>query len=150
MLTGGVSSAVSIATQNLGQREHVIYMVGNSGSTTPPAKIASVTASALSPRRTSPEGARTCVGQQLRKTMKAAYLVPDYTYGHSDVRLDEGNHRAGRVEDIASSSRCRHDRLQLIHSQFANSGADVFVNIAVGADAVSSTSRPNSSACCRR
>ncbi len=32
MLTGGVSSAVSIALEKLGQREKVIFMVGNSGS----------------------------------------------------------------------------------------------------------------------
>ena len=32
MLTGGVSSAVPIALEKLGQREKVIFMVGNSGS----------------------------------------------------------------------------------------------------------------------
>ena len=32
MLTGTVNSAVSIAVEKLGQREHVVVMIGNSGS----------------------------------------------------------------------------------------------------------------------
>ena len=82
MLTGGVSSAVSIAMKKLGQREHVVFMVGNSGSNDTTGKdcqrygfraqpSAYMAAKALAP----------VLAKQLGTKRKAAYLVPDYTYG---------------------------------------------------------------------
>ena len=84
MLTGTVNSAVSIAIEKLGQREHVVVMIGNSGSNDTTGKdcqrygfraqpSAYMAAKALSP----------VLAKQLGNTLKAAYLVPDYTYGHS-------------------------------------------------------------------
>ena len=141
MLTGGVSSAVSIAMQKLGQREHVIYMVGNSGSNDTTGKdcqrygfraqpSAYMAAKALGP----------VLAKQLGKTMKAAYLVPDYTYGHSVYNsMKEFTEQAGWKtvgEQLAPLGTTDFSSYIL---NIANSGADVFVNIAFGADAVSST-----------
>jgi branched-chain amino acid transport system substrate-binding protein len=141
MLTGGVSSAVSIALEKLGQREHVIFMVGNSGSNDTTGKdcqrygfrsqlSAYMAAKALAP----------VLGKELGKDRKAAYLVPDYTYGHSVYdSMKEFTEKIGwRTvnEQLAPLGTTDFSSYLL---NIANSGADVFVNVAFGADAVSST-----------
>ena len=66
----------------LGQREHVVFMVGNSGSNDTTGKdcqrygfraqpSAYMAAKALAP----------VLAKELGNDRKAAYLVPDYTYG---------------------------------------------------------------------
>ena len=142
MLIGGVSSAVSIALQKLGQREHVVFMVGNSGSNDTTGKdcqrygfraqpSAYMAAKALAP----------VLAKQLGKDLKAGYLVPDYTYGHSvydsmkDFTAQAGNWTMVS-EQLAPIGTTDFSSYLL---NIANSGADVFVNIAFGADAVSST-----------
>jgi len=141
MLTGGVSSAVSIAMQKLGQREHVVFMVGNSGSNDTTGKdcqrygfraqpSAYMAAKALAP----------VLAKQLGKNMKAAYLVPDYTYGHSVYdSMKEFTEQAGWKtvgEQLAPLGTTDFSSYLL---NIANSGADVFVNVAFGADATTST-----------
>ncbi len=141
MLTGGISSAVSIAMQKLGQREHVVYMVGNSGSNDTTGKdcqrygfraqpSAYMAAKALAP----------VLAKELGKDRKAAYLVPDYTYGHSvydsmkQFTEEVGWKTVG--EQLAPLGTTDFSSYLL---NIGNSGADVFVNVAFGADAVSST-----------
>jgi ABC-type branched-subunit amino acid transport system substrate-binding protein len=141
MLTGGISSAVSIAMQKLGQREHVIYMVGNSGSNDTTGKdcqrygfraqpSAYMAAKALAP----------VLAKELGKDLKAAYLVPDYTYGHSVYdSMKEFTEQVGWKtvgEQLAPLGTTDFSSFLL---NIANSGADVFVNVAFGADAVAST-----------
>ena len=141
MLTGGISSAVSIAMQKLGQREHVIYMVGNSGSNDTTGKdcqrygfraqpSAYMAAKALAP----------VLAKELGKDRKAAYLVPDYTYGHSVYdSMKEFTEKVGWKtvgEQLAPLGTTDFSSYLL---NIANSGADVFVNVAFGADAVTST-----------
>jgi ABC-type branched-subunit amino acid transport system substrate-binding protein len=141
MLTGGVSSAVSIALSKLGQREHVVFMVGNSGSNDTTGKdcqrygfraqpSAYMAAKALAP----------VLAREIGKDRKAAYLVPDYTYGHSVYdSMKEFTEQAGWktvAEQLAPLGTTDFSSYLL---NIANSGADVFVNVAFGADATSST-----------
>ncbi len=141
MFAGGVSSAVDIALEKLGQREHVVYMVGNSGSNDTTGKdcqrygfraqpSAYMAVKALAP----------VLAKELGKDRKAAYLVPDYNYGHSVYDSMKaftekiGWKTAG--EQLAPLGTTDFSSYLL---NIANSGADVFVNVAFGADAVSST-----------
>jgi len=141
MLTGGVSSAESIAMQKLGQREHVIFMVGNSGSNDTTGKdcqrygfraqpSAYMAAKALAP----------VLAKQLGAKLKAAYLVPDYTYGTSVYNsMKEFTEKEGWTtvtEQLAPLGTTDFSSYLL---NIANSGADVFVNVAFGADATAST-----------
>jgi branched-chain amino acid transport system substrate-binding protein len=141
MFTGGVSSAESIAMQKLGQREHVIFMVGNSGSNDTTGKdcqrygfrsqpSAYMAAKALAP----------VLAKELGKDRKAAYLVPDYTYGTSVYNsMKEFTEQVGWKtvnEQLAPLGTTDFSSYLL---NIANSGADVFVNVAFGADATAST-----------
>ena len=141
MFTGGVSSAVSIALEELGQREHVIFMVGNSGSNDTTGKdcqrygfrsqlSAYMAAKALAP----------VLGKELGNNRTAAYLVPDYTYGHSVYNsMKEFTEKVGWTtvtEQLAPLGTTDFSSYLL---NIANSGADVFINVAFGADAVAST-----------
>ena len=141
MLTGGVSSAVSIALEELGQREHVIFMVGNSGSNDTTGKdcqrygfrsqlSAYMASKALAP----------VLAKELGKDRKAAYLVPDYTYGHSIyASMKQFTEKEGwktSTEQLAPLGTTDFSSYLL---NIANGGADVFVNLAFGADAVAST-----------
>jgi ABC-type branched-subunit amino acid transport system substrate-binding protein len=141
MLTGGVSSAVSIALEELGQREHIIFMVGNSGSNDTTGKdcqrfgfrsqlSAYMAAKALAP----------VLARELGKSRKAAYLVPDYTYGHSvyDSMKQFTEQQGWKTvsEQLAPLGTTDFSSYLL---NIANSGADTFVNVAFGEDAVAST-----------
>ena len=141
MCTGGVASSESIAMSKLGQREHVIFMVGNSGSNDTTGKdcqrygfraqpSAYMAAKALAP----------VLAKQLGSKLKAAYLVPDYTYGTSVYSsMKEFTEKEGWTtvnEQLAPLGTTDFSSYLL---NIANSGADVFVNVAFGADATAST-----------
>jgi branched-chain amino acid transport system substrate-binding protein len=141
MFTGGVASSESIAMEKFAQREHVVYMVGNSGSNDTTGKdcqrygfrsqpSAYMAAKALAP----------VLGKELGKNRKAAYLVPDYTYGHTVFdSMNEFTKQVGWTtvsEQLAPLGTTDFSSYLL---NIANSGADVFVNVAFGADATSST-----------
>jgi len=141
MIAGGVSSAEAIALEKLGQREHVVYMVGNSNSNDTTGKdcqrygfrsqqSAYMAAKSLAP----------VLAHNLGKDLKAAYLVPDYTYGHSvfdsmkKFTAEFGWKTVG--EQLAPLGTTEFSSYLL---NIANSGADVFLNVAFGADVVAST-----------
>ncbi len=139
--TGGVASNESIAMMKLGQREHVIFMVANSGSNDTTGKdcqrygfraqpSAYMAAKALAP----------VLGKELGTDRKAAYLVPDYTYGTSVYNsMKEFTEKVGWKtvnEQLAPLGTTDFSSYLL---NIANSGADVFVNVAFGADATAST-----------
>jgi branched-chain amino acid transport system substrate-binding protein len=141
MLTGGVSSAVSIALEKLGQRERVIVMVGNSGSNDTTGKDCQRYGfrSQLSAYMAA-KGLVPVLAKELGKDRKAAYLVPDYTYGHSVFNsMKEFTEKAGWKavsEQLAPLGTTDFSSYLL---NIANSGADVFINVAFGADATAST-----------
>jgi branched-chain amino acid transport system substrate-binding protein len=141
VLTGGVSSAESIAMMKLGQREHVIFMVGNSGSNDTTGKdcqrygfraqpSAYMAAKALAP----------VLAKQLGAKRKAAYLVPDYTYGTSVYNsMKEFTEKEGWTTVAEQLCPLGTTDFSSYLLNIANSGADVFVNVAFGADATTST-----------
>ena len=141
MLTGGISSAVAIALEQLGQRAKVIFMVGNSASNDTTGSdcqrfgfrsqpSAHMVAKALAP----------ILAKELGSNCKAAYLVPDYTYGHSvyySMTEFTGDEGWMTVTEQLAPLGITNFRSYLLN--IANSGADVFVNVAFGDDAVAST-----------
>ena len=84
MITGSVSSATAIALEELAQREKVLNMVGLSGSNDTTGKNCQRYGF-----RSQPSAYMACkalgpvVAKGLGQNKKAAYLVPDYSYGHS-------------------------------------------------------------------
>ena len=140
MITGSVSSAVAVALNKLAQREKVLYLPGVSGSNDTTGKdctrysfrqcfYAYTAANALSP----------VLIKSLGKGKKIAFLTPDYTYGHT-VRQSMQEFLGKGGWTVATNQVC-----PLGSSDFssyllniANSGADVFININFGNDAVQS------------
>ena len=140
MITGSVSSATAVALEKLAQREKVLNMVGASGSNATTGKdcqrygfrsqdSAYMAAKALSP----------VLVKELGAHVKAAYLVPDYTYGTSLFASMDGATRKLGWQTVSKQL------VPLGTTDFgsaliniANSGADVFVNIAFGNDSIAS------------
>lgn len=141
MISGGTSSSTAIALEKLAQREKIIDMVGVSGSnaTTGVAcqrygfrsqNNAYMAGQALAP----------VVAKELGKNRKAAYLVPDYTYGHSVFRSTSAATEALGWETVAKvTAPVGTADYSSFLINLANSGADVFVNVAFGRDSVAST-----------
>jgi branched-chain amino acid transport system substrate-binding protein len=141
MITGGVSSAVAIALEKFAQRERVIYMVGNSGSNDTTGKDCQRYGFRSQPSAYMvAKGLAPVLGRSLGPDRNAAYLVPDYTYGHSVLdSMVEFTRQIGwttATEQLAPLGTTDFSSYLL---NIANSGADVFVNVAFGADAVVST-----------
>lgn len=141
MITGCVSSAEALALQKLAQRMHVVNMVGCSGAnettgsdcqrygfrSQPSALMA---AKALTP----------VIGKEIGKNKKSIFLVPDYAYGHS-VEKSTGEFTEQELgwkslgSQVCPLGTTDYSSYLL---NIANSGADVFVNVCFGADAVAS------------
>lgn len=141
MISGCSSSAVAIALEKLAQREKVLNMVGASGSNDTTGKdcqrygfrsqpSAYMAGKALAP----------VVAKEIGKKVKAAYLVPDYTYGHtvfdstSHFTEQQGWETVSKVMVPVGASDYSSYLLNI-----ANSGADVFVNVCFGNDSVASS-----------
>src|SRR6185312_7379062 len=84
LMTGSTSSAVAVALNKLAEREKVLYVAGVSGSNDTTGKdcvrygfrqcfYGQTAAAAIGP----------LLVKQFGKGKKAAYLTPDYTYGHT-------------------------------------------------------------------
>ncbi len=140
MITGCVASSTAIALEELAQRDKVLNMVGASGSNDTTGKdcqryafrsqpSAYMAAKALGP----------VLGKQLGRDKKVAYLVPDYTYGHSVFdSVTEFMKPYGwtvATDQVVPLGTTDFSSALL---NIANSGAAIFVNVAFGADAVAS------------
>lgn len=141
LVSGSVSSAEAIALEELASREKVLYMVGIAGSNDVTGKNcqrygfrsqqnAYMAAKALAP----------VVAKALGKNLKTAFLVPDYTYGHTvyDSFAQFSKEQGWRqvAKEVVPLGTADYSSALL---NIANSGADVFVNIAFGTDAIAST-----------
>jgi branched-chain amino acid transport system substrate-binding protein len=141
MITGCVSSAEAIALEELAQRSKVLNMVGLSGSNDTTGKncqrygfrsqpSAYMASKALAP----------VVAEGLGSDRTAAYLVPDYSYGHSVFDSFTANMKpygwSVATQQVVPLGTTDFSSALL---NIANSGADIFVNVAFGADAVAST-----------
>jgi branched-chain amino acid transport system substrate-binding protein len=141
MITGCFSSATAVALEQLAQQEKVVYMTGPSGSNDTTGKncrrygfrcqpSAYMASKALAP----------VLAKALGKDRKAAYLVADYTFGHTFFdSMDKFTRAVGwttvskQVFPIGESDFSSH----LLN--IANSGANVLVNLGAGGDLVAST-----------
>ncbi len=141
LMTGSTSSAVAVALNKLAQREKVLYVAGISGSNDTTGKdcvrygfrqdfYGQTAAAAIGP----------IVVKNFGKGKKAAYLTPDYTYGHTVTKsMQDYLATAGwttATNQVAPLGAPDYSSYLL---NVANSGADVLINVNWGHDAVLST-----------
>lgn len=141
MISGCSSSATAIALEKVAQRYRVINMVGASGANETTGKDcqryafrsqpgAYMAAKALAP----------VLAKELGTKRKAVYLVPDYAYGHSvfdsTSKFTEQLGWKTVGQQLCPVGTADYSSFLL---NIANSGADVFVNVAFGNDSVAST-----------
>jgi ABC-type branched-subunit amino acid transport system substrate-binding protein len=138
LMTGSTSSAVAVALNKLAQREKVLYVTGISGSNDTTGKdcvrygfrqnfYGQTAAAAIGPVLVKAYG----------KNKKAAYMTPDYTYGHTVTKsCQDYLATAGwtSVTDQVSPLGALDYSSYLLN--IANSGADVLINVNWGRDAV--------------
>jgi ABC-type branched-subunit amino acid transport system substrate-binding protein len=141
LMTGSTSSAVAVALNKLAQREKVLYVAGISGSNDTTGKdcvrygfrqcfYGQTAAAAIGP----------IVVKTFGNNKKAAYLTPDYTYGHTVTKsMEDYLKTAGwtTVTDQVAPLGAPDYSSYLLN--VANSGADVLLNVNWGHDAVLST-----------
>jgi ABC-type branched-subunit amino acid transport system substrate-binding protein len=145
VITGCVSSAEAVALNKLADREHVIYLPGISGSNDTTGKdcarysfrecfYGQTAAAAIAPVITKALGAN----------KKVAYLTPDYTYGHTvHASMEEYTKAAGWKTVTNQVCPLGSPDYSSFLLNIANSGADVFININFGNDAVNSIKQAN-------
>src|SRR5665213_2730040 len=141
LMTGSTSSAVAVALNKFAQREKVLYVAGISGSNDTTGKdcvrygfrqcfYGQTAAAAIGP----------IVVKTFGKGKKAAYLTPDYTYGHTVTKsMQDYLATAGwttATDQVAPLGAPDYSSYLL---NVANSGADVLLNVNWGHDAVLST-----------
>ncbi len=141
LFTGATSSAVAVALNKFAQREKVLYVTGISGSNDTTGKdcarysfrqcfYGQTAAAALAP----------VLLKELGQNKKAAYLTPDYTYGHTVQKSMEDYLKKGGwttvTNQVAPLGAPDYSSYLL---NIANSGAEVLLNVNWGHDAVLST-----------
>jgi branched-chain amino acid transport system substrate-binding protein len=141
MITGGTSSAVAVALNKLAQREKVLFVCGISGSNDTTGKdcvrygfrqnfYGQTAAAAISP----------ILIKTFGKNKKAAYLTPDYTYGHTVTKsMQDYLADAGWTTATNQVSPLGAPDYSSYLLNVANSGADILINVNWGHDAVLST-----------
>ncbi|MGY3471517.1 branched-chain amino acid transport system substrate-binding protein [Bradyrhizobium sp. LM6.11] len=141
MITGGTSSAVAVALNKLAQREHVLFVCGISGSNDTTGKdcvrygfrqnfFGQTAAAAIGP----------VMVREFGKNKKAAYLTPDYTYGHTVTKsMQDFLATAGWTTTTNQVAPLGAPDYSSYLLNVANSGADVLINVNWGHDAVLST-----------
>jgi len=139
LITGSTSSAVAVALNKLAQREKVLYVAGISGSNDTTGKdcvrygfrqcfYGQTAAAAIGP----------VLLKNFGKGKKAAYLTPDYTYGHTVQKsmedyLNKNGGWSTVTNQVAPLGAPDYSSYLL---NIANSGADVLLNVNWGHDAV--------------
>jgi branched-chain amino acid transport system substrate-binding protein len=146
LMTGSTSSAVAVALNKLAQREKVLYVAGISGSNDTTGKdcvrygfrqcfYGQTAAAAIGPLLLKTYG----------KNKKAAYLTPDYTYGHTVQHSTEDylNKNGGWTTVTNQVAPLGAPDYSSYLLNVANSGAEVLLNINWGHDAVLSIQQAN-------
>jgi branched-chain amino acid transport system substrate-binding protein len=145
LLVGSCSSAEAVAKNKFAQREKVIYLPGVSGSNDTTGKdcvrygfrtcfYGQTSSAALAP----------VLIKQFGRNKKIAFLTPDYTYGHT-VRASMQDYLSKGGWTVVTNQICPLGAAD--YSSYllniANSGADIFININWGNDAVQSIKQAN-------
>jgi ABC-type branched-subunit amino acid transport system substrate-binding protein len=139
LMTGGTSSAVAVALNKLAQREKVLYVVGISGSNDTTGKdCARYSFRECFYGETAANGIGPVLLKAFGKGKKAAYLTPDYTYGHTVQKsMSEFLNKNGGWTTVTNQvSPLGAPDFSSFLLNIANSGADIFLNINWGHDAV--------------
>ena len=141
VMTGAISSAIAVALEELGQRKKVIYMGDVTASDATTGKNCQRFGFRLMPDNYMFSRALAPVlSKHLGRNLKAAYLVPDYTFGTSlYTELTKAFAKYGwtsATEQLAPLGTTDFTSYLL---NIANSGADVMFNETVGADEITST-----------
>ncbi len=142
LITGSTSSAVAVATNHFAQREHVLYFTGISGSNDTTGKdcvrygfrqnfYGQTAAAAIGP----------VLIKNFGKNRKAAYMTPDYTYGHTvtkavnDYLTKEGGWTmvTNQVSPLGAPDYSNYV------TNIGNTDAEFLINVNWGHDAVLST-----------
>lgn len=141
VMTGSISSAIAVSLEELGQRKKVIYMGDVTASDATTGKHCQRFGFRLMPDNYMfSQALAPVLTKHLGKNLKAAYLVPDYTFGTSlYTELTKAFGKYGwtsATEQLAPLGTTDFTSYLL---NIANSGADVMFNETVGADEVTST-----------
>lgn len=142
LMTGSTSSAVAVAMNKFAQREHILYMAGISGSNDTTGKdcvrygfrqgfYGEMAANAIGP----------VMLKQFGKNRKAAFMTPDYTYGHTTTKSvqDYLTKEAGWTVVTNQVSPLGTQDFSQYLTNIANSGAEFLINVNWGRDAVLSS-----------
>jgi ABC-type branched-subunit amino acid transport system substrate-binding protein len=142
MITGGTSSAVAVALNKLAQREKVLFVCGISGSNDTTGKdcvrygvrqnfYGETAANAIGPALLKAYG----------KNKKAAFMTPDYTYGHTVTKsVNDFLTKNGGWQMVTNQvSPLGAPDFSAYLTNIANSGAEFLINVNWGHDAVLST-----------
>jgi branched-chain amino acid transport system substrate-binding protein len=138
-MAGATSSAVAVALNEFAQREKVLYLVGVSGSNDTTGKdctrysfrqcfYGQTAAAAIGP----------VLIKHFGKNRKAAFMTPDYTYGHTVTKSTNdylSSHGGWQMVTNQVSPLGTQDFSQYL-TNIANSGAEFIVNVNWGRDAV--------------
>src|SRR6188474_2505893 len=139
LMTGSTSSAVAVALNKFAQREKVLYVTGISGSNDTTGKDCVRYGFR---QNFYGETAANAIGPQLVKAFgkgkKAAFMTPDYTYGHTVTKSvnDYLTKNGGWTQVTNQVSPLGTQDFSQYLTNIANSGADVIVNVNWGRDAV--------------
>src|SRR4051794_32290128 len=141
-ITGGTSSAVAVALNKLAQREKVLFVCGISGSNDTTGKdcvrygfrqkfYGETAANAIGP----------VLVEGFGKNKKAAFMTPDYTYGHTVTKsVNDFLTKNGGWEMVTNQvSPLGTPDFSSYLTNIANSGAEFLINVNWGHDAVLST-----------
>jgi branched-chain amino acid transport system substrate-binding protein len=139
LITGSTSSAVAVALNKFAQREHVLYVAGISGSNDTTGKdcvrygfrqnfYGETAANAIGP----------VLVKNFGKNKKAAFMTPDYTYGHTVTKSvnDYLTKNAGWTQVTNQVSPLGTQDFSQYLTNIANSGAEFIINVNWGRDAV--------------
>jgi ABC-type branched-subunit amino acid transport system substrate-binding protein len=139
LMTGATSSAVAVALNKFAQREKVLYVTGISGSNDTTGKdcvrygfrqnfYGETAANAIGP----------VLLKSFGKNRKAAFMTPDYTYGHTVTKSvnDYLSSNGGWTMVTNQISPLGTEDFSQYLTNIANSGAEFLVNVNWGRDAV--------------
>ncbi|HLJ71948.1 MAG TPA: substrate-binding protein, partial [Roseiarcus sp.] len=142
MMIGSTSSAVAVAMNKLAQREKVLYLAAISGSNDTTGKdcvrygfrqcfYGQTAAAAIGP----------VLVKNFGKNRKAAFMTPDYTYGHTVTKSvsDYLTANGGWTNVTDQVSPLGTTDFSQYLTNIANSGAEFLINVNWGRDAVLST-----------
>jgi ABC-type branched-subunit amino acid transport system substrate-binding protein len=142
LMTGSTSSAVAVALNHFAQREKILYVAAISGSNDTTGKdcvrygfrqnfYGQTAANAIGP----------VLVKTFGKNRKAAFMTPDYTYGHTVTKSvnDYLTANGGWTMVTNQVSPLGTQDFSQYLTNIANSGAEFLINVNWGRDAVLST-----------